>query len=142
MHATNDRHEMRPGLVRGGEMRTIRIVTIAAGMLLAALGIWGLVAPRSFYDVVATYPPYHEHFLHDVGAFQLGLGVVLLLAVAVRDALLVALAGVGVGTAAHTVAHVMDLGQGGRASDPWLLGALSIVLLAAAARRWREVRAT
>jgi hypothetical protein len=36
----------------------------------------------------------------------------------------------------------MDLGQGGRASDPWLLGALSIVLLAAAARRWREVRAT
>jgi hypothetical protein len=31
---------------------------------------------------VATYPPFNEHLLHDIGAFNLGLGATLLLALA------------------------------------------------------------
>jgi hypothetical protein len=118
-----------------------RIVAIIGGVMLATLGIWGLVAPASFYETLATYPPYHEHFLRDVGAFQLGLGTVLLLAVWLRDALFVALVGVGIGAAAHTASHVIDRHLG-RASDPWLLGALALLLLLGAVWRWREVRRT
>lgn len=29
-------------------------------------GVWAFAAPRSFYEVIATFPPYNVHFLHDV----------------------------------------------------------------------------
>ncbi len=121
-------------------MGTTRIAAIAGGASLAAIGLWALADPGSFHRVVAPYPPYHEHLLHDVGAFQLGLGAVLLLAAGVGDALFAALGGVGLGAAAHAWAHVLDRGLGGRSSDPWVLGAAAALLLAAAAGRWKEVR--
>jgi hypothetical protein len=39
----------------------------AAGLLLVATGLWAFAAPRSFFEVVATYPPFNEHLLHDIG---------------------------------------------------------------------------
>src|SRR4029453_15165304 len=53
-------------------------VLAATGSLMLAAGIWGLVAPRSFAEFVAF--PYNRHFLHDAGAFQIGIGVPLVLA--------------------------------------------------------------
>lgn len=134
-------HSPAPRPVYRFEMETKRTVAALAGALTAALGVWAMVAPRSFYEVVATYPPYNEHLLHDVGAFQLGLGAVLLLGAWLSDGLTVALAGGGAGTAAHAWAHFVDLGEGGNPWDPWALSAPAIALLAAAVLRWREVRA-
>jgi hypothetical protein len=121
-------------------MRTTRVVAAAGGLLLVATGLWALTAPRSFYEVVATYPPFNHHLLHDIGAFNLGLGAALLLALAWTDGLLVALGGVGLGAAAHALAHWLDRELGGSPADPWYLSALAVVLLAAAARRWQEIR--
>jgi hypothetical protein len=117
----------------------VRIIAGAGAVLFGVLGLWAFAAPRSFFDAVATYPPYNEHLLHDVGAFQLGIAVALLLAVLRSDALLAALGGAAGGAAAHAVAHWIDLELGGRASDPWVLTLLAAVFVIAAAWRWKEV---
>jgi len=49
-------------------------VTGAVALLLIGLGLW------AFYSSIATYPPYSPHLVHDVGAFQIGLGACLALA--------------------------------------------------------------
>jgi hypothetical protein len=121
-------------------MATTKVGAAAAGLLLVATGLWALAAPRSFFEVVATYPPFNEHLLHDIGAFNLGLGATLLLTLAWADGLLVALGGAGVGATAHALAHWLDRELGGSPADPWYLSALAVVLLAAAAWRWKELR--
>jgi hypothetical protein len=72
-----------------------------------------MVSPESFFEAVAAFEPYNQHFLQDIGAFQVGLGVVLLLAgVSSRtDGLTIALIGVGVAVAFHTVSHVVGRQQ-------------------------------
>ena len=67
----------------------------------------------------------------EAGAFQLGTGITLLLAVAWRDGLTLALAGFLVANTAHAVNHAVDLDLGGRSGDPWALIALSLLTAAA-----------
>lgn len=89
-----------------------RLVARLAGAFLLAVGVWAMVAPESFFDALASFDPYNQHFVQDLGAFQLGLGAVLVLA-ARLDGLSAALFGVGVGMAAHVVSHVLGLDLGG-----------------------------
>jgi PPOX class probable F420-dependent enzyme len=112
-------------------------LTVLAGIGMAAAGVWSLAAPRSFADAVDF--PYSEHFLHDLGAFQLGIGATLLLAVAWRDGLALALAGFLVANTVHAVNHAVDLDLGGHGFDPWGLGALSLLVAVALAMRLREL---
>lgn len=85
-----------------------RVVAGAAGVFFAAAGSAAFVAPAAFFEAAAAFEPYNTHLIRDIGAFQVGLGVVLLLAVWVGDGLVVALAGVGVGSLVHSVGHVLD----------------------------------
>lgn len=118
-----------------------RGVALAAAVLFVALGGWAFLAPRSFFDAVATFDPFSAHFLRDVGAFQIGLGAVLLVATRARDALIVALVGTGVGAAAHALGHLLDQGLGGRpAIDVPALTLLAVVLLWAGVARARAAR--
>jgi PPOX class probable F420-dependent enzyme len=113
------------------------LVLVVAGALMVAAGVWGLVAPRSFAAFAGF--PYSRHFLHDAGAFQLGIGVTLLLAAAWADAAAVVLAGFLVTNTVHTVNHVVDLDAGGHAWDAWGLGVLSVLVLAALVVRMRRL---
>jgi PPOX class probable F420-dependent enzyme len=115
----------------------VTTVTLLAGAGMLAVGIWCLAAPHSFAEAVKF--PYAEHFLHDLGAFQAGIGVTLLLAVIWSDALALALTGFLVANTIHAVNHAVDLDLGGRASDPWLLGLVSVLIAAALALRLREI---
>jgi len=92
-----------------------RAVAIAVGIGFIVPGVWAMVDPHSFFTALAAFEPYNQHFLQDIGAFQIGLGVVLLLAgMRVRaDGLSVALVGVGVGAAFHAVSHIIGRGLGG-----------------------------
>ncbi len=120
-----------------------RAVAIVVGIGFIALGVWAMVDPRSFFDALATFEPYNQHFLQDIGAFQIGLGVVLLLAGVPRrsDGLTVALVGVGVGAALHTVSHVVGRDLGGTpARDIPLFAAMAVLLLAAGWFPWRHPR--
>jgi len=121
--------------------RLAKLIAVGVGLLLVILGAWALVDPRSFYDQLATFPPYNEHFLHDVGAFQVGIGGTLLVAFFVRDSLLLALAGAGIGAVLHAVSHVIDRDLGGRSSDPWALGLLALIVVAGALMRARSLGA-
>jgi PPOX class probable F420-dependent enzyme len=113
-------------------------VTGLAGLYALVTGFWALLAPGSFADVI-DFPPENHHLLHDIGAFLLGTGATLLLAVAWADGLAVALAGFFVGNTAHAVNHLTDLDLGGRGSDWGLLGSLSVLVAAALAVRLRQL---
>ena len=119
-----------------------RAVAVLAGLFMLALGVWAFIAPQSFYDAVAVFPPYNQHFLQDVGSFQIGLGAVLLLAVAAPgDGLAVTLLGVAVGQAAHTVSHVLGRNLGGNPStDIPFFAFLTVLLAAAGVTQWRVGR--
>ena len=118
-----------------------RAVAVIGGAAFVLLGLWAMVGPHSFFDAVATFEPYNRHFLQDIGAFQVGLGTVLLLAVVFprADALAVALLGVGVGAALHAVSHMVghDLGGTPETDIPFFT-ALALLLLAAGGVRWRQ----
>ncbi len=53
-----------------------------------SVGVWALLAPRSFHDDfpaagrgwVSAFGPYNEHLVRDVGALNLALGMLLVLA--------------------------------------------------------------
>jgi PPOX class probable F420-dependent enzyme len=112
-------------------------VTSGVGIATVGIGVWCLIDPPSFADAVGFGE--HRHFLHDVGAFQLGLGIILLLALVWADALATALAGFIVANTVHTVNHVVDLDEGGSASQAWVLGAVSIALALAFVLRLRQL---
>jgi uncharacterized membrane protein len=116
-------------------LRTIvRVVTAVVAIFFIAIGIWAMVDPQSFYEQLATYPPYNEHLFHDAGAFQIGIGTALATALfRSRDGMRVALYGASAGTVLHAVSHIIDRDLGGRPSDPLLLSLLALVTLLATA---------
>ena len=117
--------------------RYVAGVTLLAAAFTLVAGVWALFWPDSFAEAVRF--PEHTHFLHDVGAFQIGIGVTLALAVLWRDALAVVLTGFLVGNTIHAANHAVDLDLGGRDSDPWLLGLLSLLVAVALVRRLRQL---
>ncbi len=118
-----------------------RAVAILGGLGFVALGAWAMVAPRAFFEAVAAFEPYNQHLLQDIGAFQVGLGAVLLLAAARADVLVVALIGVGVGAALHTVSHIVGRDLGGNpATDIPTFALMALLLLAAGVARWQHIR--
>src|SRR6266567_9511929 len=118
----------------------LRLLVLVAGLLLLASGLWAMLAPDSFYAVVATYPPYNRHLIHDLGAFLLGLGVTFGLALALSDALLVALSGNAIAGVAHFVSHVVDRELGGQPTDPLTIGLFALLLVALAVWRAASVQ--
>jgi hypothetical protein len=123
-------------------MRFPRYVAAAAGVFLVVFGFWAFFDPRSFFDQIATYKPYNRHLIHDIGAFQIGIGATLLVALAWTDVLATALAGAGAGALMHAVAHWWDKDLGGKSSDPYTLTVIAIVILVAGAMRHHSARET
>src|SRR2546423_8281650 len=112
-------------------------ITALIGLITATIGVWCLIDPRSFAEAVGFGA--HEHFVHDVGAFQVGLGVILLLALIWSDALATALAGYIVSNTVHAVNHFLDLDLGGSALQAWALSAMTVVLVIAFVLRLHQL---
>jgi hypothetical protein len=118
-----------------------RAVAVVGGVSFLAAGLWAMAGPESFFETIATFEPYNQHFVQDIGAFQIGLGAVLLLASipSRADALAVGLVGVGIGSAAHTVSHLIGRDLGGTpVLDIPLTALMSLLLLAGGLWRWRQ----
>lgn len=116
----------------------VAAVLVTAFVMLAA-GAWCWADPASF--AAATNWPEHEHFLHDAGAFQMGIGVTLLGALRWRDVLAVVLAGAVFTNGLHAVNHLMDSDIGGRPTDPWAIALVALFALAGLVVRLRALRA-
>jgi hypothetical protein len=89
---------------------------LRVGLLILAsaslvVGLWALPFPRSFYDDfplpgrawISTLGPYNEHLVRDVGALNLALGVLVVLAAVVLERRLVQVSLVAY--LAYTVPH-------------------------------------
>jgi PPOX class probable F420-dependent enzyme len=122
---------------RDGDRVFVRVVLVGTGAFMLGFGVWCLVSTHAFARFVNF--PYNQHFIHDAGAFQIGIGATLVLAAAWADAAAVALAGFFVGNTVHVVNHVVDLGVGGHGADPRGLGLLSVLSLAALVVRMRQL---
>lgn len=112
--------------------RFIRVVTLAGAAVFIVAGAWAFLGPGSFYERVAHFPPYNRHFLHDVGAFQLGLGTALALRLAGWEGRRVALWTVAMASVLHAASHIINRDLGGRGTDPLALTLVAAALLAAA----------
>jgi PPOX class probable F420-dependent enzyme len=117
--------------------RFVLAVTLLAGLFMTATGVAALLAPTWFADTAGF--PRHPHFVHDVGAFQLGIGVTLLLALIWHDGLALALAGFLAANTTHAANHAVDLDLGGRSSDLWGLAVLSLLTALALVVRLDQV---
>jgi PPOX class probable F420-dependent enzyme len=115
--------------------RVVGAVAVVAGVGTTALGAWAYASPSGFAEF-ADFPE-HTHFVHDLAAFQLGIGLTVLLALIWSDALATALAGFLVTNTLHTVNHAVDLDLGGSAWQAWGLAVLSLALAVALGLRLR-----
>ena len=116
-----------------------RAVGVAGAASFVGFGVWAMAVPRSFFERVATFEPYNQHLIQDIGAFQIGLSSVLLLAVGFPGAgpLAVALLGTGIGAAAHVVSHVVGRDLGGRPEvDIPVFAVVAALLVAAGVFSW------
>ena len=98
-------------------------VLIISGITQLIVGVWSFVAPGSFYDAVATYPPQNDHFLKDIGSWNVALGLAALIAArtpAWRRGMLGVLA---VLYTLHAISHGIDVDQ----ADPESTGVAALV---------------
>jgi hypothetical protein len=121
--------ELQPG---------VTAAVLISGLFMLAFGFWAFLAPTSFAEFVAF--PYNRHLLHDVGAFQIGIGATVLLALLWADSIMVVLAGYVVGSSFHLASHIIDRHIGGHGYDPLVLGIMIVVGLAGMYARVRGGR--
>jgi hypothetical protein len=121
----------------------VRLLSLAIGAVIAAQGVWAFVAPRSFFDTLATFDPYNAHFIRDIGTIQIGVGVAGIVGAARRaDAVIVGLAGLATFQVLHVVSHAVDHDKGGRPGfDIPALSALALLTAAALVAAVRRARA-
>jgi hypothetical protein len=118
----------------------VRVAIGASVVFYVLLGVWPFFSPRSFYDALATFPPFNAHFLRDIGAFTIGIGAGVLAALRWRDALTATLAGASAASVMHMVSHIIDRDLGGKSTDVPLLALLAVVIIAGLVARTKEVR--
>ncbi|MBA2631268.1 MAG: carboxymuconolactone decarboxylase family protein [Thermoleophilaceae bacterium] len=102
-----------------GHRGAIRFLLLALGVPQALIGLWALLAPRSFYDDfpagtdgwVQALGPFDEHLVTDVGALFVALGVALAIAAATlrRSAVIASVAAWLVFSVSHLVWHSLNL---------------------------------
>ncbi len=111
--------------------KVARGIAVLVGAFYIFVGLWAFIAPAGFFSAVASFPPYNQHLLHDAGAFQVGLGLALLLGATVRAAPQPALLAVLAASILHLAAHVEDRALGGRLTDVPALSLLCALLAVA-----------
>jgi hypothetical protein len=109
--------------------KVARGIAVAVGATFLLSGLWAFLAPQSWFDNIGNYPPYNKHFVHDLGAFQIGLGGMALLSLLWKAPLLAALAANAVAAIFHLASHLIDRDLGGRSTDPLLLGIFALLIL-------------
>jgi hypothetical protein len=117
--------------------RSVTVVTLVAAASMLGIGIWCRIDPAGFAEW-ANWPE-HEHFLHDAGVFQIGIGLMMIAALTWRDVVSVVLGGFIVTNTLHAANHAVDEG-GGHASDTWLLLLFSAIATIGLVIRLRELR--
>lgn len=125
---------MPTSIARG---RVVTVTVVIAALSLLVMGAWARFEPVGF-AAFANWPV-HEHFLHDAGVFQLGIGLMMLAALWWRDVIAVVLAGFVFTNSFHALNHYLDGDAGGNPSDWWNLALVSVIAAIGLGLRLRAV---
>jgi hypothetical protein len=121
-----------------GRYRTTaaRVCLVIVGLAQAEIGVWGLLAPHSFYKNypgaghhwVATLGTYNEHLVRDFAAMELGFAVLLISAAIWFGRRLVLIAGASFLTATlpHFVYHLTTTESFSTADNTASLGGFAL----------------
>ena len=106
------------------------LVTGVAGLGYLLTGLTQLFAPRWFFDTIGPFPPFNRHYMGDLGAFILAVGVGLLAAspAPARHRMLVGCAALA--SVLHVLNHLYDdLLSSGWSAGHFLSETLPLLLL-------------
>ena len=106
------------------DLTTLVLYAVAAAQLLP--GVLAFVAPGAFYDLLGPYPPQNDHFVKDLGSWQIALGAAALVAARRASWRAPMLAVLAVQYGLHTVSHAIDVGG----TDPAWNGPVTLALQA------------
>lgn len=110
----------------------------AVGALFGLQGLWAFVSPRSWFDALAVFEPFNEHFIRDIGTFQVGLAVAGILGALRVRAVVVGLGALATFQVLHVASHVIDRDAGGRPGfDIPALSLLAATTVVALVLAWR-----
>jgi hypothetical protein len=85
-----------------------RLVIGIAGVMHLAVGLLLLLAPYSYFMLIEHFPPYNRHDAGDLGAFQLPLGMGLLLAAREPSRYRVVVLMAAAANLLHTLNHIYE----------------------------------
>ena len=101
----------------------VTAVLLVVGAIQILTGITALAVPGGFYDAIAGYPPENEHFIQDLGSWQIALGAIALSGARRQDWRVPLLGLIGLQYALHTIPHILHVGD----SDPSWHGPFGLV---------------
>ena len=104
----------------------LRPLIALLGVFHLALGTLMVLAPRTFFDEIAAYGAFNDHYIRDVASFYLALGVVLLVAVARTSWQVPLLVFALLQYALHLINHLWDVAD----SEPSWIGPVNVASLA------------
>ena len=118
---------MRRAMARMVRMKrhALRPVLALLGAYHLALGVTMVIAPRTFFDQIAHYGAYNDHYIRDVATFYLALGIVLLIAVARASWQVPLLTFALLQYGLHVLNHLWDVADG----EPAWIGPANVAAL-------------
>lgn len=105
--------------------RPMRALLAAFGALTLAIGLWLAISPASFAENVAPYPDAGDHFLRDLGTYNIALGMAFLVAVGRPTWRAPVLFFAAAQATIHAVNHLIDIGD----TDPGWLGPVNFAAI-------------
>jgi hypothetical protein len=111
--------------VGGAARLALPALLLIAGAYHLVLGAFMVVAPRTFFEEIAAYGPYNDHYIRDIASFYLAMGVMLVLAAGRRAWQVPVLAFCLIQYAFHVLNHVWDVSD----ADPSWIGPVNLVVL-------------
>ena len=118
---------------------------VVFGVYNLALGLFMIVAPGPFYELIGPFGPRNDHYTRDNATFALALGIAALVAVRMERWRVPVLVILAAQFALHALNHLVDIGAARPRSagpiDFALITLGAIVAAALALRAWRRGRA-
>lgn len=107
----------------------VRVALLAFGLYQVAVGLFMTVAPGMFFDLLGPFGGRNDHYIRDLAAFELPLGIALLVAVRLRSWRVPVLAFAALHWTLHALSHLADIG----AATPSWIGPADLLAVSAGA---------
>ena len=109
--------------------RVVRVALALLGAMSLGLGLWMVVSPSSFFDVIGPFGERNDHYIRDMATWQAAAGIGLLVAAGRASWRRPMIAIAGIQAAVHAVNHLVDAGK----ADPGWVGIFDVVTVAGTA---------